>query len=164
GRSLRMLGVSLAVALAATAGLFFVRTGDWLMGAVLFGVGNVGASAGFVFYDSLLPHVARDDEMDRVSSAGYALGYLGGGLLLAANLAWILKPAWFGLSDAGVATRLSFVSVAIWWLGFSIPMFRHVPEPAVRATDLPAGMGPVSASFRQLGATVRELTRYREAF
>src|SRR6185503_4227885 len=137
GRSLRMLGVSLAVALAATAGLFFVRTGDWLMGAVLFGVGNVGASAGFVFYDSLLPHVAREDEMDRVSSAGYALGYVGGGLLLALNLAWIAKPALFGLPSGddlseGAATlpaRLAFLSVAVWWLVFSIPLFRRVSDP-----------------------------------
>ncbi|HEY3119922.1 MAG TPA: MFS transporter, partial [Vicinamibacteria bacterium] len=164
GAKKRLLAVFLAIGVVTTAAMYFIGEGEWKFAAVLFIIANIGVSGSFVFYDSLLPHIARGDEMDRVSSAGYALGYLGGGLLLAVNLAWILKPAWFGLSDAGVATRLSFVSVAIWWLGFSIPMFRRVPEPAVRATDLPAGMGPVSASFRQLGATVRELTRYREAF
>ena len=73
------------------------------------------ASASFVFYDALLPHVARPDEVDRVSSAGYALGYLGGAILLTANLAWILKPAWFGLPDGTLPTRLAFASVAVWW-------------------------------------------------
>ena len=103
----------------------------WLA-AALFVVANIGVSGSFVFYDSLLPHVATDAEMDRVSSAGYALGYLGGGVLLAVNLAWILKPGWFGLADAGVASRLSFLSVAVWWLVFAIPLFRRVPEPPVR--------------------------------
>ena len=103
--------------------------------------------------------------MDRVSSAGYALGYLGGGLLLAINLAWILKPALFGLPDAGVASRLSFLSVAIWWLVFSIPLFRRVPEPAVRPCGSACRRRARSrASFRQLGATLRELRRYRQAF
>ncbi len=102
--------------------------------------------------------------MDRVSSAGYALGYLGGGVLLAVNLAWILKPGWFGLSDAGVASRLSFLSVAIWWLAFAIPLFRRVPEPPITGDPLPAGASPVMASFRQLAGTLRELRQYRQAF
>ena len=87
---------------------------------------------------ALLPHIARDDEVDRVSTAGYALGYLGGGVLLAFNLAWILKPGWFGLpsgdgltpSQATLPARLSFLSVSLWWVVFSIPMFRRVPEPS----------------------------------
>ena len=77
--------------------MYFIHTGDWLLASVLFILANIGANGSFVFYDALLPHIARDDEIDRVSTAGYALGYLGGGLLLALNLAWIQKPAWFGL-------------------------------------------------------------------
>jgi UMF1 family MFS transporter len=102
--------------------------------------------------------------MDRVSSAGYALGYLGGGLLLVVNLAWILKPQWFGLPDAGFASRLSFLSVAIWWVMFSIPLFRGVPEPPIRpeAAAL-AARGAVRASFAQLLQTFRELRSYRHA-
>jgi UMF1 family MFS transporter len=164
GAKKRLLGVFLSIGVAATAAMYFVGRGDWRLGALLFIVSNIGVSGSFVFYDSLLPHIAADDEMDRVSSAGYALGYLGGGLLLAVNLAWILSPATFGIADAGMASRLSFVSVAVWWLVFSIPMFRHVREPAARPHDLPPGIGPVSASFRQLIATIRELARYREAF
>ncbi len=101
--------------------------------------------------------------MDRVSSAGYALGYVGGGLLLALNLAWILKPSLFGLPDAGVASRLSFLSVAVWWVLFSIPLFRRVPEPTLRPRDL-QGRSPIAAAFHQLGSTLRDLRRYRQAF
>jgi MFS transporter, UMF1 family len=164
GAKKRLLAVFLGIGVSATAAMFFIERGQWQFGALLFIVSNIGVSGSFVFYDSLLPHIANDEEMDRVSSAGYALGYLGGGLLLAINLAWILQPTWFGIRDAGVASRLSFVSVAVWWLVFSIPLFRRVPEPAVRPRDLPPGMGPVRASFRQLAATVRELRRFREAF
>ena len=77
--------------------MFFIHRGDWLLAATLFILANIGANGSFVFYDALLPHIARDDEIDRVSTAGYALGYVGGGLLLALNLAWIMKPEWFGL-------------------------------------------------------------------
>jgi UMF1 family MFS transporter len=98
-----------------------------------------------------------------VSSAGYAIGYLGGGILLAINLAWILQPAWFGLADAGMASRLSFLSVAIWWLVFAIPLFRHVPEPAASAVRQ-GGVNPIVQAFRQLATTLRELRQYRQAF
>ncbi len=164
GAKKRLLGLFLGIGVLATAAMVFIGRGEWRFAALLFIVANIGVSGSFVFYDSLLPHIAADDEMDRVSSAGYALGYLGGGLLLALNLAWILSPSSFGLADAGVASRLSFLSVAIWWLVFSIPMFLRVREPAVRPHDLPPGMSPIAASFRQLAATVRELARYREAF
>ena len=70
--------------------------------------------------------------MDRVSTAGYALGYLGGGILLAVNVAWIIRPEAFGLSRRGAASRLSFLSVAVWWVVFSFPLFRTVREPRLR--------------------------------
>ena len=164
GAKKRLLAIFLGVGVISTAAMVQIGSGDWLLAAVLFVVANIGVSGSFVFYDSLLPHVAEDAEMDRVSSAGYALGYLGGGVLLAINLAWILKPGWFGLADAGVASRLSFLSVAIWWLAFAIPLFRKVPEPDVRHNGLAAGASPVMASFRQLAQTLRELRQYRQAF
>jgi len=160
----RLLGVFLGLGVIATAAMYFIGPGDWQLAALLFILSNICISGSFVFYDSLLPHIAAADEIDRVSSAGYALGYLGGGLLLAINLAWILKPAAFGIPNAGLASRLSFLSVAVWWLVFSIPMFRRVPEPAVRPADLPAGIGPIRASFQQLRVTVGELRAFREAF
>jgi UMF1 family MFS transporter len=164
GAKKRMLGLCMSVGVGATAAMFLVGRGDWRLAELLFVIANIGVSGSFVFYDSLLPHIASDDEIDRVSSAGYALGYLGGGLLLLLNLLWILKPEWFGLPDAGVASRLSFVSVAVWWTLFSIPLFRRVPEPPVRAAMRPpAGAAMVRAAFVQLAATLRELRGYRQA-
>ena len=161
----KMLGAFLALGVVATACLFFIERGDWLLAATLFVLANIGATASFVFYDSLLPHIARPAELDRVSTAGYALGYLGGGMLLAVNLAWIQRPGLFGLGGPELATRLSFLSVAVWWLGFSIPLFRTVPEPArALEADEQAGQHPVRAAFVRLGETLRELRGYRSAF
>jgi UMF1 family MFS transporter len=164
GRTKRMLGISLALALAATAGMFFVGRGDWMLGAVLFALANIAATASFVFYDSMLPRIASADEMDRVSTAGYALGYVGGGVLLALNLAWISKPGWFGIpeSDATLPARLAFLSVAVWWLAFSIPLFRRVPEAPASPSE-GSGASWVQA-FRRLGETYRDLRTYPQAF
>lgn len=160
----RLLLVFQAIGVVATALMFFIGEGDWSLALVLFVIGNIGVSGAFTFYDSLLPHIARPDELDRVSSAGYALGYLGGGLLLALNLLWIARPEWFGLPDANVAARLSLLSVAVWWAVFSIPLFRRVPEPPAPAHAEPlTGLALVGASFAQLGATLRELTKFRHA-
>ena len=161
----KMLGAFLALGVVATACMFFIERGDWLLAAVLFVVANIGVTASFVFYDSLLPHIASTDEMDRVSTAGYALGYLGGGVLLAVNLAWIQFPEMFGLGGSELASRLSFVSVAVWWLGFSIPMFRTVPEP-VRAieADEQVGQNLIGVALVRLGETLRELRGHKQAF
>src|SRR5687767_7998319 len=85
----RMLAAFLGLGVAATAGLYFIHTGDWLLALALFVLAEVGAGGSFLFYDALLPHVAREGEVDRASATGYALGYLGGGLLLALILAWM---------------------------------------------------------------------------
>ena len=100
----RLLFLFQVIGLLATGAMFFIGEGDWRFALVTFVIGNIGVSGAFTFYDSLLPHIAKPNELDRVSSAGYAFGYLGGGLLLAINLLWIAKPGWFGLADAGVAT------------------------------------------------------------
>ena len=103
--------------------------------------------------------------MDRVSTAAYAIGYLGGGILLLLNLAWILSPTTFGLPDTVAAIKLSFISVAAWWVVFSIPLFRRVPEPAaVQEADERPGLNPVLAAVTRLLETFRELRGYRQAF
>jgi UMF1 family MFS transporter len=161
----KMLAAFMGLGVLSTAGLYFVTKGDWVLGAALFVLGNIGLTGSFVFYDSLLPHIARQDEVDRVSTAGFALGYLGGGLLLAFNLWTIQDPARFGLADAGSATRLAFVSAAIWWLAFSIPLFLRVPEPPRRLEpDEKPGENPVQAAFLRLRETLGQLRRFREAF
>jgi len=160
----RLLALGMVLGVGATAAMFWIERGDYRLAEILFLLANIGIYASYVFYDSLLPHVASDDEMDRVSSAGYALGYLGGGLLLVLNLLWILHPQWFGLPDAGFASRLSFLSVAIWWVAFAIPLFRRVPEPPVHPeAKALAAQGAVRASVIQLIATLRELRAYRQA-
>ncbi len=159
--------------LAACAGLGIVSTfllttiseGGWQWAAVVFILGNLGVSGSLVFYDSMLPSVAKPEETDRVSSAGYALGYLGGGLLLVLNLAWILQPQMFGLSSTVAATKLSFASVGVWWLLFMIPLLRHVPEPVrVLAPAERGSEAPIRASFARLAKTFNEIRQYRQAF
>lgn len=169
----RLLGGFMALGVAMVAAMFFIQQGDWMLASVLFILANIGANGSFVFYDSLLPHVAREDEVDRVSTAGYALGYIGGGLLLALNLAWIQKPEWFGLPSGPNLTpaqqtlpaRLAFLSVAVWWVVFSIPLFRRVSEPPVRLeSGEKRGKNPVKAAFGRLGETGRALRRYKNGF
>lgn len=169
----RMLGASMIVGAAAVAGMFFVQQGDYRLALVLFVISLIGATASTVFYDALLPHIASEDEIDRVSSAGYAVGYIGGGLLLALNLAWILKPAWFGLpsgpglssSDRTLPTRLALLSVAVWWIVFSIPLFRHVPEPPrTREPDEVRGGNVLVIPFVRVSETFQALRGYKQAF
>jgi UMF1 family MFS transporter len=161
GSRLRLLGRFLALGVLATAALALVGEGDWLWALGLFVLANIGAAGSFVFYDALLPHVAAPGDMDRVSSAGYALGYIGGGLMLALALALILKGSALGLTGT-LPTRLSFFLVAVWWAVFSRPMFRRVREPA------PAGVpgslkGLLGQSFSQVGRALKDLRRYPQA-
>jgi UMF1 family MFS transporter len=169
----KLLAAFMLLGVTAVAAMFWIGPGDWLLASVLLVAANIGAAGSSVFYDSLLPHVARDHEMDRVSTTGYALGYLGGGLLLAANLAWITHPAWLGLPAGDAATgaartlpsRLAFLSVALWWGGFSIPLLRRVPEPPLASHARPLRGGAALRSARsRLRDTLHELRTYRNAF
>ena len=169
----RMLAGAMLVGAAATAGMFFIQRGDLMLASTLFVVAIIGATASVVFYEALLPHIAKTAEIDRVSSAGYAMGYVGGGLLLAINLAWIQRPDLFGLpsgeglspEDASLPARLAFVSVAVWWVVFSLPLFRKVPEPPrTLEADETRRDAAVATAFTRLGETVRQLTGFRQAF
>jgi MFS transporter, UMF1 family len=160
----RLLGIFLAIGSLASAGLFLVGEGDWLPAAVLFAAGNIGFAASLTFYDSLLPHIAAREEMDRVSTAGYALGYLGGGILLLLNVATILHPAVFGLANSAQASRVSFLSVAVWWTIFAVPLFRGVPEPPVALVEgSPSAAALAGRAFIGLIQTLRDLRRYKHA-
>jgi UMF1 family MFS transporter len=161
----KFLAAFLALGAAAIAAMFFIGRGEWMFALVLFVLANVGVAGSIVFYDSLLPHIVSDDELDRVSSAGYAIGYLGGGVLLAIQIVMMGNPSWFGLPDRDVAVRASLASVAVWWVVFSIPLFRHVPEPARRRRMSERADGnAVIIGARRLAGTFRELRRYRQAF
>jgi UMF1 family MFS transporter len=169
----RMLAGSMLVGATATAGMFFIQRGDLTLASVLFVIAIMGATASVVFYEALLPHIAAQSEIDRVSSAGYAMGYIGGGLLLAVNLAWIQRPDLFGLpsgeglSDqaASLPARLAFVSVAVWWIVFSLPLLRRVAEPPrTLEPDEPGRSSVVATAFTRLGETLRQLMGFRQAF
>ena len=159
----RLLALFVAIGSIATGAMFFISSGQWLFALTLFMIGNIAVAASIVFYESMLPHIAAPDELDRVSTAGYAMGYVGGGVLLAINIAMMTWPAWFALPDRETAVRASLASVAVWWVLFSIPLFRHVPEPAHRV-DLAAGGAGFVNAVRGLLTTFRELRRYRQAF
>lgn len=169
----RMLAGAMTIGVLSVAGMFFIHHGDYSLALVLFVLSLVGATVSVVLYEALLPHIASVSELDRVSSAGYALGYLGGGILLALNLLWILKPGWFGLpagaglseSQATLPTRLALLSVAVWWLVFSVPLFRKVPEPprVIERDETPAG-NILVIPFVRLGETFRALRGFRHAF
>jgi MFS transporter, UMF1 family len=161
----KLLAAFLALGVITTGAMALIGRGDWMLALSLFLLANVGVTSSLVFYESLLPHIASEQEVDRVSTAGYALGYLGSGLLMALHLLWIQKPALFGIPSSEAAIRLAFLTSAIWWAAFSIPLFRRVPEPP--PAPRPPGMGGgglLASSFRQLGTTLRELRRYRETF
>jgi MFS transporter, UMF1 family len=153
------------VGIAASGLLFFVQEGDWLLGLAFFVLVNVGANGSMVFYDALLPHVARPHEVDRVSTGAFAIGYLGAGLLLAFSLLVIQAPGLFGLPEGTLPTRLSFVAVGVWWAVFAVPLLRRVAEPPPET--LPGevvGGGAVRFAVRRIVATFRSLRSYRNAF
>ena len=173
GRKKQLLAVFLVIGVMSTAGMFFIDAGELRLAEILYVLAMSSVAGSYVFYESLLPHIASETEMDRVSTAGYAIGYTGGGVLLALNLAWIQKPEWFGLpsgsgltaNEATLPARLAFLSVAVWWLIFSIPLFRGVREPPrmLERDETPRG-GVVRHAFVRLGETFHELRGYRHAF
>ena len=161
----KMLAVFLASGVIATLLMATIGRGQWLYALALFAVGNIGVAATLVFYDSLLPHIAKPDELDRVSTAGFAIGFIGGGVLLLINLAWILQPTLFGLPDVVAGLKLSLASVGVWWLVFSIPLFRRVPEPEVRLDDLGDSIAAqVRGGMVAAWKTLQDLRRSRNAF
>ena len=112
-----------------TGGLWMVSQGNWQMAVLFYVMATIGFASGNVFYDSLLPGLASEERVDVVSSLGFGLGYLGGGLLFLVNVFMYLKPEIFGISDGATAIKLSFLSVAVWWAVFTIPLILFVPEP-----------------------------------
>ncbi len=142
-----------AMGIVMTGALYLVSMGSWMLALVLYGLGLLGFSGSNIFYDALLVSVAGKADYDRVSAFGFALGYLGGGLLFAFDVLMTLFPASFGLSGSAEAVRLSFLSVAVWWALFSIPLLLLVKEPAVQKNRV----NWVSNGFRQLAVTFHNI-------
>lgn len=147
------LGILMSVALA------FVGKGEWEMAVFVYVLGNIGFMGSNTFYDSLLPSVTKENAFDRVSGLGFALGYLGGGILFAFNVAMVQFPAFFALSDAAQAVKVSFVSVGIWWALFSLPLFMMVEE---RSNKKRIGTRQsVFLGYRRLVSTLKKVRMMR---
>ncbi len=147
----------------ATAALFLVQKGAWQWAIFVYIMGIIGFSGANVFYDALLPSVADEKEIDFTSSFGFALGYLGGGLLFLINVLMTLKPHWFGLPDAGVAVRYAFLSVALWWGGFSLFTVFWVPEVKTASRQRETGL-VLTNGFKQLSKTFKKLRHLKMVF
>ena len=142
-----------------TGGLYMVGQGQWQMAVMVYIAASVGFMGANIFYDSLLPSVAPKEKMNYVSSLGFALGYIGGGLLFLINVLMYLHPQWFGVADAATAIKLSFLSVAVWWGVFTIPLLLFVPEPQI-SDSLPL-VRAISAGYRQLRITFKQIRQLK---
>lgn len=154
----RFLVVLAAVGAVATAALSLVGKGGWPWALLLYGFASVGFYSSTLFYDSLLVDVAKPRDFDFVSSLGFALGYLGGAVLLGVHVWMLLAPATFGLADSSAAIRVAFATVGLWWAVFSLPLVFFVPE--AKRSVVRAGR-VVRAAYAELKATIGRLRRYR---
>lgn len=162
GAKKRFLALFAFLGSLMTIGLWFVVQGDWRTAALLYVLASIGFFGSIVFYDSLLVSVAERPRWDAVSSLGFALGYLGGGLLFAVNVAMYLVPARFGLPDGAAAVQVSFATVGAWWLIFTLPLLFWVREPRDQ-TALPLTKA-VRAGFSQLRETLAHLAGQKQIF
>lgn len=148
-----------------TALLFIPGPGDTLMLCMFFVIANVGFTGSLVFYDAFLPHIVTSNKMDKTSAAGFAWGYIGGGILLVVNMLMIMNPGsiWGTGDPQYLGTRFSFVTVSIWWLLFSIPMMKNIHEPILNDSPKKAGAA-IKDGFHRLGVTFSHIKQHKELF
>jgi UMF1 family MFS transporter len=156
----KLLGYFMLLGVCATAALYWVPKGEWLPAILLFSTATLGWSCSCLFYDSLLLDVAEKERMDFISSLGFAFGYLGGGILFAVNLVMVMKPSLFGFADKSHAVRFSFLTAALWWLVFSLPLFIYVKYR--RYARVSGARAILSDSMRRLGGTMKKIMQRRE--
>jgi UMF1 family MFS transporter len=162
GRRKRLLIWFTYLGVLVTAALALVPQGHWFWPLALFSLGIIGFQGAEIFYDSLLPQLAPAHRIDRISALGYALGYLGGGLLLALNVLMTLKPHLFGLADATQAVRAAFVTVALWWGLFALATFLLIPpDPVVQR---PALWIQINAGWRKFLSTLKKVRQLKTLF
>ena len=154
----RMMFVFATIGALATIAFFGVTGGLWWLGALLYILANLAFGASIVFYNSFLGDIASEGRRDFVSSHGFALGYLGGGILLLLNIILFFARDSLGI-DAGLATRINLASAGIWWLLFSQVTFRRLKNRAA-ARQLPAGSGYLTVGLRQLRETIKEVRHF----
>lgn len=162
GKRKSFLLTFMTMGVIATGGLAFVNENNWLAAAFCFIFGILGFLGGNIFYDSMIIDVAKGRNSDKVSALGYSMGYLGGGLLFTVNVLMILKPELFGMKSAVQGTLASFITVAIWWFVFSMPLAFNIKDTAA-GESLPIGKA-ISAGIRQLKITFSEIRKLRNVF
>ena len=163
GNSKKKLLVTFAtIGIIATGYLFFIPESSWRFAITFYAIGVIGFSGGNIFYDSLLVSVAKEDERNRVSSLGFSLGYLGGGLLFLLNVLMFSFPNAFGLNSQIEAVLWSFLSVAIWWTIFSLPLVAGVKEPGVNEKSKSL-LQTSKDAFKSLRQTSQSISQYRSA-
>jgi MFS transporter, UMF1 family len=145
--------------MVASVSLAFTGEGDYIFVAVLFIIGSIGFSGANIFYDAFLPEVADENDIDKVSSKGFALGYVGGGILLLINVVMILKPAMFGLDVIG-AMKVSFAMVGIWWLIFSIPLLKNIHDE--KREPVKRDKAYIAIGFSRIGHTFKEIRQFKQ--
>jgi UMF1 family MFS transporter len=162
GRRKEFLFLFTTIGVLATGVLAMLGQPAWMVALAAFMVACVGFNGALVFYDAMLVDVAEQSKWDRVSSLGFGVGYLGGGILFAANVVMLLKFESFGFAGKADAIRASFLTVSLWWAIFSIPLFLFVKG---RRAEGVLSLGAAAAKgLREIGATIRELPRYRPVF
>ncbi len=162
GLKKRMLLSFTVMGVLMTAALFLVGQGHWLLAVLIYAFGAIGFSGANVFYDALIVDVAAARQLDRVSALGYAVGYIGGGLLFALNVLMTLHPDWFLLADRAEAVRWSFISVALWWALFSLPLALWVHEQG--EVERPRWRDAARNGFGQLRETFHHLRGLRSVW
>ena len=156
----RMMQLFATIGALATILMFFVTGNLWWLGGVLFILANLTFGGSIVFYNSFLPDIASEEQRDRVSSYGWAMGYLGGGLLLALNLAFYLFSDKIGVPGA-LAVRINLASAGLWWIFFSFFTWSRLRSRHAART-LPAGETYAGIGFKQLRRTISEVNRFPE--
>ena len=151
-----MLGIIMSASLA------WVHAGMWGIGLIIYGFGQIGFAGANIFYDSMIVDVSGEDDLDIVSGYGYALGYIGGGLLFLINVLMVTKPELFGIVDASTALAYSFISVGIWWAVFSIPLIKNVRETPTE--NVASTRESITQGWRQLIQTFSEIRKLRVVF
>ena len=158
----KFLAFFAATGILSTAYFYFIPQGDWFYAAFLYTLAAIGFSGGNIFYDSLIGSVSNNNERNKVSSLGYALGYLGGGILFIVNVLMYLNPTWFGLASDIEAILYSFLSVSVWWAVFSIPLFMNVDEKPNLSPSQSIWID-IAHSFKSVLSTLKEIKKHKRA-
>ena len=148
--------------IVTTGYLFFIPDSSWKLAVIFYGLGVIGFSGANVFYDSLLVTVSKEEERNRTSALGFSLGYLGGGILFLLNVIMFLYPNWFGLENQIDAVLWSFMSVALWWFIFSLPIYLNVKEPTQSSSGKSVNR-IINEAFSSLLNTARSIKEYKSA-